>query len=279
MTNLTSLTNSTQGEIIEERLTFPSGKLTLSGILAYPESAEPARAVLLCSPHPHFAGDMNNNVVRALARHLAADGLTLRFDYRGVGESEIKLPPQASAFDYWHDIEETKDYRDALDDVQAAASELRRVSPELPLTVIGYSFGAVTALRHGGVSEAVHSMVGISPPLTRVGLDFLAGCPKPCLVLCGKNDFLYSPEEISKLKRVVGPAVAIELLEGQDHFFRGEEECLCERVAKFVGVFGCRFSVVGGMTTCPTRQSQIENPKSKIEDEELVQCNWMRNLN
>ncbi|MBM4085159.1 MAG: alpha/beta fold hydrolase, partial [Planctomycetes bacterium] len=217
------MTSTDQQEIVEERVTFPNGKLTLSGILAYPESAEPAWATLLCPPHPHFAGDMNNNVLRALARRLASQAITLRFDYRGVGESSIDLPPGASVFDYWHDIEETKDYRDALDDVQAAASELRRVAPGLPLTVIGYSFGAVTAMRHGCADESVGLTVGISPPLTRVGLDFLAGCQKPCLVLCGKNDFLYSPEEISRLKRVVGPAVAIELLEGQDHFFRGEE--------------------------------------------------------
>lgn len=240
--NATSLTkgdgfrmaSTNQQEIVEERVTFPSGGLTLSGILAYPESGEPRRAVLLCSPHPHFAGDMNNNVVRALARHLAREAVTLRFDYRGVGESEIKLPPGTSVFDYWHDIEETKDYRDALGDVRAAAAELGRVAPELPLTVIGYSFGAVTALKHGCADESVGLMVGISPPLTRVGLDFLAGCPKPCLVLCGKNDFLYSPEEVSKLERAVAPRMAIELLEGQDHFFRGEEARLCERVAEFV---------------------------------------------
>ena len=34
---------------------------------------------------------MNNNVVSAVAQHLAARCAVLRFDYRGVGESEIAL--------------------------------------------------------------------------------------------------------------------------------------------------------------------------------------------
>ena len=87
--------------IVEERVTFASGSLRLAGVLAYPQEAAPERAVLVCSPHPHFAGDMNNNVVSAVARHLAGQAVVLRFDYRGVGESEIVLGPEESAFDYW----------------------------------------------------------------------------------------------------------------------------------------------------------------------------------
>ena len=48
--------------VIEETIRFASGPNTLCGVLAYAPQGMPKCAVLLCSPHPHFAGDMDNNV-------------------------------------------------------------------------------------------------------------------------------------------------------------------------------------------------------------------------
>ena len=55
-------------EIVEEHVTIESKSLRLRGILTYPAASEPQQAVLLCSPHPHFAGDINNNVIRSLGQ-------------------------------------------------------------------------------------------------------------------------------------------------------------------------------------------------------------------
>ena len=220
--------------IVEERITFRNDGLTLSGVLAYPASKEPLRAALLCSPHPHFAGDMDNNVIKALARRLAEDSVTLRFDYRGVGESEIRLPPGVSVFDYWSDVEENKDYADALSDVQAAVEELTRAAgAKKPLHVVGYSFGAITGLMYGAPRAAVRRMAGISPPLNKISLAFLADCAKPCLLLGGKNDFACSTENMADVKKIAGRRAEIALLDA-DHFFRDEEEILCIRVTEFI---------------------------------------------
>ena len=105
-----------QTNIIEEQINFQSGPLNLSGILSYPDSREPEKAVLLCSPHPHFAGDMENNVIRHLANYFAKDSLALRFDYRGVGKSTINLEGESSVFDYWQQVEDSMDYTDAVED-------------------------------------------------------------------------------------------------------------------------------------------------------------------
>jgi alpha/beta superfamily hydrolase len=44
---------------------------------------------VVCHPHPLFGGTMINKVVHTLARALQEQGLpTLRFNYRGVGQSE-----------------------------------------------------------------------------------------------------------------------------------------------------------------------------------------------
>jgi uncharacterized protein len=224
--------------IIEEQVRFGAGP-ALTGILGYPAgggAAEPVRAVLLCSPHPHFAGDMNNNVIKALACGLAADSVALRFDYRGVGDSQVELPDGLSVFDYWDEVERTKDYRDALADIGSACAELTRIAAGLPLFVVGYSFGAATGLTFGLDCPAVRAMAGISPPLTRVDFGFLAECPsaKPCLLLCGKNDFVYSPAEAARLAGASAAGLIVEQLDGSDHFFRGQEDDLCRRVRKFL---------------------------------------------
>ncbi len=223
-------------EIIEERLAFSGAGLRLTGVLAYPQADDPVRSILLCSPHPHFAGNMDNNIIAELARHLAKDSVTLRFDYRGIGDSEIKLPQSLSVFDYWDDVEENKSYNNAVDDVASAAAELSRTTSQLqlPLIVIGYSFGVVTGFLYGCNNSTVELMIGIAPPLGKISFDFLAGCQKPCLLLAGKKDFLYSAKDSEKLKGKVNPTTIIEWLDSSDHFFRGEEKRVAERVDKFI---------------------------------------------
>lgn len=222
--------------IVEERMAFASGPLRLAGILAYPQEAVPERAVLVCSPHPHFAGDMNNNVVSAVARHLAARAVVLRFDYRGVGESEIALGPEESAFDYWTDVEETKDYVGAVEDVRSAAQVLLDIagSPDIELSVVGYSFGAATGMLFGHENSRVHKMVAIAPPLGKVSFDFLAGCPKPSLHMVGTKDFLYSQDKVEIFRTMLGPAGRVMVLDEADHFFRGDEDMLAREVENFL---------------------------------------------
>src|ERR1035437_2486400 len=120
--------------IFQEKVFFADG--ALSGILGYPMDGTPQRCVLLCSPHPNFAGDMSNNVIEAMAEHFAADSVTLRFNYRGVGQSRIDLPGGISVLDYWDRVEREKDFADALDDAAAAAQMLLRSAPGLPLAVV-----------------------------------------------------------------------------------------------------------------------------------------------
>ncbi len=230
--------------IVEERVTFASGPLRLAGVLAYPQESDPERAVLVCSPHPHFAGDMNNNVVSGVARRLAAHAVVLRFDYRGVGESEIALEPDESVFDYWTDVEETKDYTGAVEDVSSAAQMLLDAAGtvDLELSVVGYSFGAATGMLFGHNDSRVHTMVAIAPPLGKVAFDFLAGCLKPSLHMVGTNDFLYSQDKVEAFRTILGPAGRVTVLEEADHFFRGDEE----RIAREVEDFLCR--------TCNTQE-------------------------
>ncbi len=224
-------------KIIEERIKFINDDgLQLTGVLAYPDSIEPRHALLLCSPHPHFAGNMDNNVICEIARKLAVHAVTLRFDYRGVGDSQINLPDELSVFDYWSDIEETKNYTDAVQDVSAAANTLSSAIGELdiPFSVVGYSFGAATGLLFGHEKENVCSVVAIAPPLGKVSFEFLSNCSKPGLFLIGTGDFLYSAEKTEQLRQTLTSNTTVEVLENADHFFRGDEEVVAQKVKEFI---------------------------------------------
>lgn len=222
--------------IVEEHITFSSGPLRLRGVLAYPEQTVPGRAVLVCSPHPHFAGDMNNNVICAIARRLAVHAAVLRFDYRGVGESEIALNSGLSVFDYWTEVEEKKDYRDAIEDVESAARALQRAAEsfDVELSIVGYSFGAATGMMFAHKAGNVHKMVAIAPPLGKISFEFLSCCSKPSLHLVGKKDFLYSEERVEVFRRMLGPAARVMVFENADHFFRGDEDALAQKVDEFL---------------------------------------------
>ena len=220
--------------VIEEQIVFPCGSINLSGILAYPESKEPEKAILFCSPHPHFAGDMENNVIQNLASYFAKDSLTLRFNYRGVGKSEIHLPPELSVFDYWQNVEDNMDYNDAIEDVLAAANELARNAGDLTLVIIGYSFGVATGFKYGMESKPKSILVGIAPPLGKVNFDFLQSCKQPCLIISGKEDFLYTSENLEQFCNSCSDIATIDIWEKSDHFFRSEEEKLAIAIDSFI---------------------------------------------
>ncbi len=219
---------------IEEQITVPSGGVRLAAVLGYPESGMPAYATLLCPPHPNFAGDMENNVITALAREFSRDALTLRFNYRGIGQSEIALPQNVSLYDFWNDVEETKDYSVPLCDVQACAAELARQSNGAPLIIVGYSFGSIAGLMAGQKLNAA-ALVGIAPPLIRYDFSFLAENTTPALLLSGVDDFVFSREVSDAL--VLPKTVRREILSGEDHFFREHEADLASRVRRFIQEF------------------------------------------
>ncbi|HLX60405.1 MAG TPA: hypothetical protein VKX17_03895 [Planctomycetota bacterium] len=220
--------------IVEELVSFQCGELLLSGVLAYPEQRAPKNAVLICAPHPNFAGNMENNLVAALAREFSPHAMTLRFDYRGIGASEIRLAENQSIFDYWDDLEQSKNYAEPLADVAAAAAALNTFSHGLPLAILGYSFGSIVGLMTGMKLNGVRALAGIAPPLSMYPFDFLSVCRVPCMLVSGADDFVFSADESKRLRPVWSSFIGQSVLSGHDHFFRGFEDQLCARIRKFI---------------------------------------------
>ena len=197
-------------------VTFPSGDLTLEGILHLPESA-PAPGIVVCHPHPQYGGDMHNNVVDALCETAVADGIAaLRFNFRGTGSSEGH---------HDHGVGEQND-------VRAALSYLRSL-PEIDANRIGlagYSFGAAVGLR--AAEPGLHAFTGVSlptmMPLGGVTLD----CPG--LFISGDEDEYSDADDLTELVRRLGPHAELRLLPGLGHFWFGVERDLQALVAPFL---------------------------------------------
>ncbi|MBC2678415.1 MULTISPECIES: alpha/beta hydrolase [Pseudomonas] len=142
--------------LIRETAVFidgPSGSLEA----LYLDTADATGIALICHPNPVQGGTMLNKVVSTLQRTARDVGLsTLRFNYRGVGASAGS-----------HDMGTGE-----VDDAQAVAAWLRAKHPELPLTILGFSFGGFVAATLAGrleaQGEAVKHLFMVAPAVMRM---------------------------------------------------------------------------------------------------------------
>jgi hypothetical protein len=130
---------------MEERVTFPSSGLKLSGVLHTPAGGDRRPAFLVLHG---FGSNKDSGGSRAVARLLADFGYaTLRFDFRGCGESE---GPRGRVIC----LEQVEDTRNALS-FMAGRPE---VDPER-VGAIGMSFGAAVAIYAAGVDPRVAACI------------------------------------------------------------------------------------------------------------------------
>jgi alpha/beta superfamily hydrolase len=194
----------------EERVTFKSGELTLEGLIAYPDSAGPHRAAVVCHPHPLYGGSMHNNVVEAALEALHGRGFaTMRFNFRGVGQSE-------GEFDNGHG------------EADDAAAALRFLNAQKGVrddcaVLAGYSFGAMVAMRAAANVEEVTAIVAVAPPLGMIEPSALGAITKPVVLLAGDQDSYCPANRLVALAERLGPSAQLKLIPGADHFFASRE--------------------------------------------------------
>ena len=230
--------------MMEECVNFLSDEFKLEGILSYNEDdgsdKDDYGLVLLCPPHPGLGGDIDNNVVLALAEALTLDGyVTLRFNYRGVGESGSRFSNIAQKFEYWESTMGSEDYGDFITDVESAMECLKKETGFTDgrfCALIGYSFGAVQALRVGVMDKDVDGVVCISTPFAKYDLSFAEGAGKPTFFINSDNDFAASIEEITNGVERFSEPKCLEMIIDCDHFYRDKEGTVVEKVIKFLKV-------------------------------------------
>jgi len=194
----------------EERVTFKSSDLTLEGMIAYPDGAGPHRAAVVCHPHPLYGGSMYNNVVDAVLGALHARGFaTLRFNFRGVGQSE-------GEFD---------DGKGEADDAVAAVRFLttQKGVKGAGAVLAGYSFGAATAVRAAASTKEVAAIVAIALPLGVIDPSALGAITKPIVLLAGDQDSYCPVNDLAALAERLAPLARLKIIPGADHFFGGRD--------------------------------------------------------
>lgn len=204
----------------QERITFPSGKLKLEGVLFKPAPTTAMPAVIVCHPHPLYGGTMHNNVTYALATALVAENIcALLFNFRGVGGSTGSFGGGAG---------EQEDVRAAVDYLQTLADiDQGRIG------LAGYSFGGGVALPVACSDSRVAAFALVSPYAEGGQQEFLKACVKPKLIVGGGNDNLVTPTEVQKYNLMASEPKVFKMINGADHFWGGYEDEMARMAAEF----------------------------------------------
>ena len=211
----------------EERVFFDCGGIKLEGILTFTKTHSPAPAVVVCHPHPEYGGNMHNNIVTGITHTLSKQGfITLRFNFRGVGDSEGS---------YGGGVEEIKDVTGVIDFL-SGVDHLETNG----IFLVGYSFGAMVGLQVAAEDNRITGWVGISPPVAMYDFSYLKESSKPKLLLFGDSDFACPKEGIEKLFNSLLEPKSMSIIPGADHFFWGKEETIAEHVLNFLNTFNKR---------------------------------------
>lgn len=198
----------------------PVGRL--EAILEVPADAAMHATAVVCHPHPQHEGTMHNKVAHMLARSFVQLGAaTLRFNFRGVGESEGQFA----------------DAIGEVDDALAALDYMQSRWPGLPRWLGGFSFGAQVSLAAAGRREP-DWLVSVAPPVGRMNLD--AFKPPQCrwLLVQGGADELVDAEAVASWANALQPRPGFEWLEGVGHFFHGNLVALRETVVRHAPTTG-----------------------------------------
>lgn len=176
----------------------------LQAIVEAPLGAPPPAIAVICHPHPLQGGTMTNKVVHTLARACNEVGApTVRFNYRGVGNSEGS---------YDEGVGET-------DDALAVIDWARSRWPGIPLWLAGFSFGGGVALR-ASVRTRTARLITVAPAAARATVpENLPDCP--WLLIQGDADEVLPAAMVLAWARSLKVSPEIHVLEGAGHFFHG----------------------------------------------------------
>jgi len=180
----------------------PAGAIECAADVPEP-ACERLGTIIICHPHPLHGGTMHNKVVTILERSMRELGLrTVRFNFRGVGQSEGS-----------HD-----DGYGETDDLFSVAEWVRKTRPGDVLWLGGFSFGSYIALR-AALNLHVGQLITIAPPADRYPFDSLHHPECPWLVIQGDEDDVVSVDAVRAWVEQIDPPPDLIVMEKADHFF------------------------------------------------------------
>jgi alpha/beta superfamily hydrolase len=164
-------------------------------------------AVLL-HPHPHYGGSRFHPFIDGLFRRLPAIGVhAVRFDFRS-GE-----------------------FGAAREEAGAVIDEAVASWPDLPLVLVGYSFGAAVAA--GIDDERVAGWYLLAPLSGELSSSTIGHGPRPKALVVPELDQFSPPESVAPL--VVGwERTTVTTLPATDHFL-GHVDSIVDNAVEWVG--------------------------------------------
>jgi len=208
----------------EERVFIPSAGIQLEGLLSIQEALSFRGGVICCHPHPQYGGDMTHPVITTALEAAFQEGFcTLRFNFRGVGES--------GGF-YGEGIGERQD-------VKAAANYFdSRLKSKPPLLIlVGYSFGAWAGFPMAVEDGRFEGMVAIAPPLEIYDFGYLKGCKKKKLFIAGDHDSFCPLSLLEGWYQQIEEPKSLAVIPGADHFFFSHTRFLHQPLREFLKSF------------------------------------------
>ena len=205
----------------QSAVSFNVQGLSFEGVVAQPEEhSGPLPGVVICHPHPLHGGNMDNNVVLSLSFALAQEGfVTLRFNFRGVGNSEG---------------EHTKgelEKQEAL-----GALELLKAWPNVDsrrIGLAGYSFGSGVVLNNPELHKNARAFALVSPSARNLEATELKKNNLPAFVIVGDQDKAFQSEEYIPALDAFSLPPGRVVVAGADHYWFDYEDQLTPPVVEF----------------------------------------------
>jgi alpha/beta superfamily hydrolase len=163
---------------------------------------------------------MDHPVVTTAAEAAFEEGFsTLRFNFRGVGES---------GGSYGEGIGEREDVKAAADYLYSSLKD-----DHSPLVLVGYSFGAWAGFPIAIQDKRFEGMVGIAPPLQIYDFGFLKDCKKKKLFVAGDRDLFCPRSLLEEWYRQLEEPKSLSVIPGADHFFLFHTRFLIQPLREF----------------------------------------------
>jgi uncharacterized protein len=196
----------------EKSILIPGPEGQIEAVLAEPKMI-PAESVthwaIVCHPDPLQQGSMHHKVVTTVSRLFFDKGCaTLRFNYRGVGQS---------AGSYGNIMGE-------VDDLWAVLHWAQAHAPGRKLWLAGFSFGSYVAAHVASMHET-EGLIMIAPSLNRFPFQAIQNnLPHNAFLVQGMQDDVIAPGPESVLDWAASchPAPSILTMDEAGHFFHGQ---------------------------------------------------------
>src|SRR5262245_625804 len=226
-TSKSILTSCYQRPKIVDLNVYPAGNLfievthgRLEAILKAPRQEAIRGVALVLHPHPLGGGTMHNKVVfRAAAALNEAGLLTLRINFRGVGQSTGI-----------HD----EGYGEQ-DDVRAGLDYLTKNYLGQEITVCGFSFGARVGLEVGVRDDRATRLISIGTPVDKYDFSFLVACRKPILFVHGEHDEYGNVARLCELVAEIEAPKELIIIPAAGHFFDDQLDELKRAIREWIG--------------------------------------------